>query len=453
MSYSDDGMKTHQGGIKVVGDRLIMNKKERYRKAILEHVKEGFISRRDARKRLKLSDRQFKRIFSRYKKFGDEGLVHQSRGKPSHYAFSKEMKEQILKVYREKYLDFGPTFAAEKLWEEDHLEIHAETLRLWLKEAGLWEPRRQRKTYRTRRARRARFGELLQLDGSIHEWFAGSGEKHCLMNLVDDATGKTLALLDTGETTRAALALLKWWIMEVGIPMAIYVDLKSLYISPKSLRYDEQEELIEPEWLTHFSKACKKLGIEIIKAYSPQAKGRVERKHAVYQDRLVKELKLKRITTVEKANEFLSNGFINKLNDKFAVSPADAQDAHVPVSISDDLDQILCWEFRRQVKNDWTIQFHKQYYQIEKSVRGKIHAQQKITVRYHLDGSISLWKKELSLPFHAIDERPMKKNEVQKRGWDSQKHAEIARRNKHKTPWGQFNTHWLKSPVELGRVR
>lgn len=427
-----------------MGDRLIMNKKERYRKAILEHVKEGFMSRRDARKRLKISGRQFKRILSRYLKLGDEGLVHQSRGKPSTNAFPAERKEQILKVYREKYLNFGPTFAAEKLLEEDSLEIHAETLRLWLKAEGLWAPTRKRKSYRTRRARRGRFGELLQLDGSIHEWFEGSGKKQCLMNLVDDATGKTLALLDTGETTRAAFALLKWWIKEAGIPMAIYVDLKSMYVSPKSLRDDEYEELIEPEWLTHFSKACKKLGIEIIKAYSPQAKGRVERKHAVYQDRLVKDLKLKGITTIEEANEFLSNGFINKLNDKFAITPADLQDAHAPVLIPDELDQILCWEFTRQVKNDWTIQLHNEYYQIEQSMRGKVHAQQKITVRCHLDGSISLWQKEHRLAFHALDERPQK-NEVQKRGRDLKKHAEIARMNKHKTPWGRFNPNWLGS--------
>jgi hypothetical protein len=236
---------------------------------------------------------------------------------------------------------------------------------------------------------------------------------------------------------------LKWWIIEAGIPMAIYVDLKSLYVSPKSLLYNEDEELIEPEWLTHFSKACKKLGIEVIKAYSPQAKGRVERKHAVYQDRFRKELKLKNITTIEKANEFLSNGFVNKLNDKFAKPPANLEDAHVSLSVDDDLDQFLCWELKRQVKNDWTVQFDKKYYQIEKSGRVHVQAKQNITVRRHLDGSVSLWYKESRLPFYQIDERPKEKDHVHKLGRDLNKCSEMATKNRHRTPWGQFNTTWL----------
>ena len=193
-----------------MGDLLIMNKPERLRKAILDQYFAGFITRKDAHKRLNISSRQLKRIIFRYKHYG-------------------EKKKRILALYQEKYLGFGPTFACEKLLEEDHLEINAETLRLWLKAAGLWQPARKRKEHRTRRLRRPRFGELLQLDGSIHAWFDGHSEKQCLMNMVDDATGKTLALLDVGETTRAAFALLKWWIKEAGIPMAIYVDLKSLF--------------------------------------------------------------------------------------------------------------------------------------------------------------------------------------------------------------------------------
>lgn len=426
-----------------MGDKFIMSKQERLRKAILDQLFASFITRKDARRRLNVSSRQLKRIISRYKNHGDEGLVHRSRGKASTNGIPQEKKKQILALYQEKYLNFGPTFASEKLLEEDGLEIHAETLRLWLKAAGLWQPARKRKEHRTRRLRRPRFGELLQLDGSIHAWFDGFPEKQCLMNMVDDATGKTLALMDFGETTRAAFALLKWWIIEVGIPLAIYVDLKSLYVSPKSLRYDETDELVEPEWLTHFSKACKKLGVEIIKAYSPQAKGRVERNHAVYQDRLVKDLKLKGITTIEEANKFLSNGFINKLNDKFAKTPADLQDAHVPLSTDNDLEQILCWETTRQVKNDWTVQLANQYYQIEKAGRQMVRAKQNITIRRHLDDSISLWYKELRLPFHPVNERPQQAK-AQKRGYDSAERAKISKENKHRTPWGTFNPDWIK---------
>ena len=406
-------------------DRLIMNKKERQRKALLDQVIAGFISKKDARKRLALSSRQFRRIFTAYNANGDKSLVHKSRGKPSTRAYPAEKKKKILAIYREKYWDFGPTFASEKLEEEDHLKV----------------PRRARKTHRKQRMRRARFGELLQLDGSIHAWFEGIDKKQCLMNMVDDATGKTLAILDVGETTRAAFALLKWWIQEAGIPLAIYVDLKSLYVSPKSLRHEEEDELVEPEWLTHFSKACKKLGIEIIKAYSPQAKGRVERNHAVYQDRFVKELKLKKIDTIEKANALLSGGFVNKLNEKFAKEPASPENAHIPLRRENKLDDILCWEFTREVRNDWTIQFENKHYQIEKKAR--VQPKQKITVKQHLDGSISLWYKESKIPFLLI-ERPVALAES-KRGINGIECSKRARQNRHKTPWNQFNPSWLTS--------
>src|SRR5690348_22516 len=181
-----------------MADRLIMNKKERDRKVILEQILLGQIRKKDARKRLRISDRQLRRLIAKYKQEGDEGLVHKSRGKRSTRAYPEEKKQQILQAYRERYMDFGPTLASEKLAENEHIIIHHETLRLWLKEAGLWQPRRMRRAYRKQRERRARFGELVQLDGSIHAWFNGVEKKQCLMNMVDDATGRTLALMDKG---------------------------------------------------------------------------------------------------------------------------------------------------------------------------------------------------------------------------------------------------------------
>lgn len=429
-----------------MGDLLIMSKKERQRKAVVEQILSGHMSRGDAAKRLRVGERQLKRIIASYRKYGDAGLVHKHRGKSSNRAVSAKTKKKALKLYEAKYEGFGPTLASEKLEEDDHLFVKAETLRLWLKAEGLWLPSRKRKLHRTRRARRARFGEMLQLDGSIHAWFKGVDEKQCLMNMVDDATGKTLSLMDYGETTRSALSLLKWWIRDAGIPLSIYVDLKSLYVSPKSLKQKaaEGEELIEPEWLTHFSSACKKLGIEIIKAYSAQAKGRVERNHAVYQDRFVKELALKKITTIKAANKLLSGGFVNKLNEKFAKAAASEEDAHVALFSDDDLDQILCWEYTRQLKNDWTAQFDNQHYQIEKSNVIKVQPKQKIIVRRHLDESISLWCGKRALDFKAI-EKPMKPKKAATKEHSSTKKAEHARKNKHKTPWGTFNPDWLNA--------
>jgi len=430
-----------------MADKLIMNKKERDRKVILEQIAAKHISKKDARKRLHISARQLRRLIAKYKQEGDVALVHKSRGKRSTRAYPDEIKSKVLGIYREKYVDFGPTLASEKLAEDDQLTVHCETLRLWLKADGLWLPRRIRKTHRKQRARRARFGELLQLDGSIHAWLPGIEKKQCLMNMVDDATGKTLAIMDEGETTRAAFALLKWWITEAGIPSAIYVDLKSLYIAPKSLRTDEDGEYVEPDWLTHFSRACKKLGIEIIKAYSPQAKGRVERNHAVYQDRFVKELKLRNITTVEKANELLSGGFVNRLNEKFAKPARDEQDAHIPLTAEDDLDQILCWEYKRHVYNDWTVRFESQHLQIEKNAG--VQAGQKITLRKHLDDTISLWHKNTRLSFKPIEKQPATPKE--KTGHDSLTCSVNASKNRHKTPWGRFNQQWL-NPKKVAKT-
>ena len=427
-----------------MGDRLIMNKKERRRKAILDQVFGGFMLRKDACKRLGISERQLKRIISRYTKEGDAGLIHKSRGKVCGHAYPEKIKEKALSLYRDKYLDFGPTFASEKLEEDDGVKVHPETLRLWLKAEGLWQSHRKRNAHRKQRARRARYGELVQLDGSIHAWLPGMDAKQCLMNMVDDATGKTLALMDTGETTRAAFALLKWWVTQAGIPLAIYVDLKSLYVSPKALKQDEEAiDYVEPEWLTHFSKACKKLGIEVIKAYSAQAKGRVERSHAVYQDRFVKELKLKGINTIEGANELLSSEFVNKLNAKFAKEPSDPADAHVGLSGNEDLDQILCWEESRQVRNDWTLRYKNQHYQLEKGVN--VHPKQYVIVRRHLDDSVSVWFKETRLESTLIDKPAPKTQKKAPTGHDCAAISKRAKLNKHKTPWGQFNPDWLKS--------
>lgn len=429
-----------------MGDLLIMSKKELRRKSILDLVKLGQITQKDAAKRLCLSYRQTKRIYHRYLQEGDLGLIHKSRGKPSSHAYSAQMKQAVLSLYEEKYWDFGPTLAAEKLLEEDNYMLHPETLRLWLKEALIWLPKRQRKAYRTRRARRSRFGELLQLDGSIHAWLPGVASKQCLMNMVDDATGKTLALLDTGETTDAAFRLLKWWIKLHGIPLAIYVDLKSLYISPKSLKQTEEDELVEPEWLTHFSKACKVLGIEVIKAYSPQAKGRVERNHGVYQDRFVKELRLRNTQTIEEANKRLQGGFIDNLNKKFMKSPASDEDAHVPLLDEQNLDDILCWEYTRTVYNDWIIRFENQLLQIQKTSSMQVRPKQQITLKRHLNKKITLWNKGQKIPFCFVEKTAAEKKPLL--GHDLAERSRNGRKSKTKSPWGQFNPSWLKKTNE-----
>lgn len=430
-------------------DILEMSYKERQRKAMVEAIKNKHFTVREAAERLDITDRQMRRILRRFECEGDKGLIHRHRGQPSNHAIHLKHKTIILELYQAKYMGFGPTLAAEKMTEEDKYPTHPETLRRWLKAAQLWDEKRKRAAYRKQRKRREQFGDLLQLDGSFHHWFGEDHPTACLMNLVDDATGTTMALMDKEETTEGAMRLLMKWIKRYGIPKSIYVDLKTVYISPKTLVLNDELNGLTAAF-THFSKACDRLGIKIIKAYSPQAKGRVERKHAVFQDRFVKELRLKNFKTIQEANQLLENKFLAVINKKFAIAPADTSNAHREAALFGDLQQIFCWEYTRQVQNDWTISFERQCYQIEKNHYPLVKAKQTIIVRQHLNKKISLWQGNNRLSFKTIESRP--KSEVKiKKGTDGVTSSKIARANKHKTPWGQYNPGWLAKKVAYRR--
>lgn len=422
-------------------DILLMSGKERLRKAIIEAVKNGHFTMVEAAERLDITERQVRRILRRYEKEGDKGLIHRHRGKVSNHTCDFEFKTVVLELYRTKFLGFGPTFASEKLAEEGYAVL-PETLRLWLKAEGLWQNKRTRSSYRKQRKRSEKFGDMLQLDGSFHHWFGEDYPTACLMNLVDDATGTTMALIDKEETTEAAMRLLRRWIVRYGVPKSIYVDLKTVYVSPKTLKLNEELDGLTAAF-THFSKACAKLGIKIIKAYSPQAKGRVERKHAVFQDRFVKELQLKNIKTIARANHFLANIFLDHINNKFAKHPIDPQNGHRETKSFGDLNQIFCWEYTRQIQNDWTIRFKGKYYQINKTSH-KVKSKQKVTVRQHLDETISLWYENIKLVFEELQYQPQAKIPI-KKGHDLAAMSERSRLNKHLSPWNRFNPGWLKS--------
>lgn len=340
-----------------MGDKLIMSKEELRRKTLFDSFVCGKLTLKEIAERLGLSYRQAKRAWKRYQCEGDQGLCHKGRGKRPPIAYEEGFKAKILSVYQEKYMGFGPTFAAEKLLEDDQETVNAETLRLWLKKAGLWTKKRKRVVYRERRERRPNFGDLLQIDGSIHRWFEGSEERDCLLNIVDDATGLTMAALDSGETTKVLLSVFKKWVERHGIPKAVYVDLKSVYVSAKHLKEKYDDDLLLQDGFSVFEQVCKALGVQIIRAYSPQAKGRVERKHGVFQDRLVKDLKLYGLKTRAEANCYLEGTFLEKINTKFARRPQEMADAHRDHGPYGDLNEIFCWQYQRQLKNDWTIQF------------------------------------------------------------------------------------------------
>lgn len=378
---------------------LVMSAKERRRKVEFESVREGRLSIKEAAGRLDLSYRHCRRAYKRFREEGDVGLVHRRRGQRSNRAKPEAFKEAVLLRYRERYEGFGPVLAREKL-AEDGYELARETLRGWLIEANLRQAVRKRSGHRKRRERKAHLGELVQMDGSHHQWFGEAEPQSCLMDLVDDATSKGIALMGEQETTELAMKTLWQWCEHYGIPQALYVDKKNVFVTDREPTIEEQ--LAGEEALTEFGKACKKLGIEIITANSPQAKGRVERKHAVFQDRFVKELGLQGITTIKEANELLQNGFVDALNHKFARSPLSETDFHRPVEAGCDLREIFCFEKIRVVANDWTVRCENRFYQILKQNNPLPRPRQKVTVRRLLDGTIQLLYRDKKLKFKEI---------------------------------------------------
>jgi len=385
-----------------MGGNLLMSQKERIRKVIFEGVKEGRLSIQEASVRLGISYRQGKRIYRRFRLEGDKGLLHRGRGRPSNRAKPVAMREKAIARYRERYEGFGPTLACEKL-AEDGFVLHHETLRRWLIKELLWTGSPLKVRHRSYRERKARFGEMVQLDGSPHRWFGKEFPEACLLNMVDDATGRTLSRMTEHESTEGGMRLLWRWIERFGVPLALYTDKHTIYLSPREPTLEEALAGEEP--LTAFGLACHKLGIKIITAHSPQAKGRVERKHGVFQDRFQKELALREIKTIPAANALLQGGFVEDLNRRFAVPPADPADAHRPLAPGENLAGIFCREEKRGVQNDFTLRYNNRWYQITHDNRLLPKPKSRVTVRTLLDGTVELWFKNQRLDFVLRNEK------------------------------------------------
>ena len=383
-----------------------MSTSERRRLEILSRVKDRLITQVKASEHLGLSYRHARRIYRRYREQGDKGLIHKSRGKPSHRRIEKKIKDTILKLYREKYWDFGPTLACEHLASSDEYVVDHDTLRLWLIKEGLRQKKRRRKKHRAWRERKEHAGELIQMDGSHHDWFEGRSGKAVLMVMVDDATSRTFARFFEGETTRASMETFQTYVECYGLPQALYVDGDSIYRCDRQPTVDEQLKQTGP--LTQFGRAMNTLGVKIILAYSPQAKGRVERTNGTFQDRLVKEMRLKGIKIIEEANRYLENVFLQKYNEKFNVIPKKEEDLHRPIPEDIVLEEVLCFEESRQVQNDWTVRWRNRFFQLAKRNEALGLVKQKITVREKLDGMIQLVYKGHTLAFEELPERPEK---------------------------------------------
>lgn len=343
--------------------RTALSKKELARGGILARVKAGDLLVKDAGELMRVSYRHAKRLWKRYQEGGAAGLKHGNAGTPSHRAKPPKQRKTILKLVREKYGGFGPTLAAEHLASEDQQQIHPETLRRWMLDEGLWKRARKASAHRKRREPKAHFGELVQMDGSFHEWYEKRAAKACLMNMVDDATSTVEALLGEEETIWQAARVLRQWIAKHGVPLALYTDWRNVYLREPT----EKEQLHGKIAVTQFGRMCRKLDIRIIAASSPQAKGRVERGNGTHQDRLIKKMGRKKIRTHEAGNVFLQTEYLAQHNARFAHEPAVAQDYHRKSPSMRELDQIFCLEHERSISNDWVVRYENRYLQMERT--------------------------------------------------------------------------------------
>jgi transposase len=367
-----------------------MSARELTRVEVLSRVKAGTLGLGSAARLLGVSYRQAKRLARRYKAEGAKGLKHRHAGRPSNRARAPTERARVLALVQKKYsgaIDdrFGPTLAAEHLASEDGITVHHDTLRRWMLAAGLWSRARRRAPHRQRRERKAHFGELVQLDGSFHLWYEDRAPRGCLMNLVDDATGRTLARLGDEETIWAAADVLRRWIEAYGVPLALYTDWKNVYVRLPTAA--EVATGIVP--LTQFGRMCADLDIAIIAASSPQAKGRVERNHGTHQDRLVKKLRRLGIADATAANAFLEGPYLSEHNARFAQRPGSPDDFHRRRPSRSALDTVFQLEETRVLSNDWVIRYAARYFQVTRQSR-QVPARSTVLVREAVTGAIEI---------------------------------------------------------------
>jgi transposase len=361
-------------------DRIPMNQRERDVLKIMHAVLNSERTQAEAARLLDLSTRQVRRLQRRLQAEGDAAIIHRLRGRPSNHQLDPQLHQDVLAAYRQRYADFGPTFASEKLAQEG-LSVRPQTLRRWLIAAGLWQRQRRRDPHRRRRPRRSCLGELVQMDASEHDWLEGRGDDMVLISMVDDATSYTLARFYPSGTVEAHMDLLGRWLRRHGRPLALYTDRHSIF-EPQ----DKGRAL--PDAVTQFGRALGELNIELIRAHSPQAKGRVERSFGTAQDRWVKELRLAGVTTLAGANALLAR-LLPGHNRRFAKAARQQADAHRPLGSGHRLEAILSIQEERVVANDYTVRFRNRFYQLLKPVwpgeRGG-----KVIIEQRLDGTLAI---------------------------------------------------------------
>lgn len=353
---------------------------------------------------LQLSDRQIQRLCRRLVASGPLGLAHQLRGRPSNFRLPQEVKDRALALVKQRYADFGPTFAAEKL-PPHGVTVSHDTLRRLMIADGVWTPHRQHPRHRAWRERRACPGELIQADGSQHAWFEDRGPQCVLLAFIDDATSRVpYAVFVESECTETLMRATWMYLDQEGRPIALYVDKDSIFKTNREATVEEQLRQVHPD--TQYARALRELGIELIWAHSPQAKGRIERLFGTFQDRLVKELRLRRIQTITAGNRFLWTQGLADHNRRFAVAPVNSTNVHRPVLATHHLPAIFSLQGWRTVQRDFTLAWHGERFQLERDQPLPVRPGVAILVEHRLDRSVHLRFKRQYLRFHVLPVRP-----------------------------------------------
>lgn len=395
-------------------DQIIsMSKKEIKKYDIIKKIINQELNGTQASELLDITIRQVRRLKRKVEEFGAEGLVHAGRGKKGNRSMPEQEKEKVKRLLHERYSDFGPLFASEKLEEVHGIIRDKGTIRSIMIEEGLWKPKlkkKQREKHRSWRQRRSSYGEMPQYDGSYHYWFEDRGEKCCLLATIDDANNRVWAKFDHHEGVEPTFAFWREYIDKFGKPYSIYVDRFSTYSMNHKLALEN------PDTLTQFERAMETLNTEIIHAQSAEAKGRVENLFKTLQDRLIKELRLNNISTVEDANRFLEEDFLPRFNAKFMVEPRTDADLHKKLTKQEEnkLDSIFSRQYERTVRNDFTFSYEKNWYQLTENQVVTICKGDKITVEERMDGTLHFSLRGKYLNYEVLPERPRKVSEKKK---------------------------------------
>lgn len=386
---------------------ITMTQKELSRYEVIKQLIAQQVNGTEAAKQTGLSVRHIKRLKVKMKKFGAQGIIHGNRGRESNRKIKPEIIRKAKKYLKKYYLDFGPTLAMEKLAERHNIKFSKETTRQIMIKEKLWKPkpRKKNKEYRSWRPRKEYFGEMEQFDGSYHDWFEGRNEKCCLLGSIDDATGKiSKAKFVSDEGVIPVFNFWQRYVQKQGKPANIYLDRHSTYKQNQKSVFDD------PGCLTQFERAMKDLNVNIIHAYSPQAKGRIERLFGTLQDRLIKELRLHNISTIMEANKLLEKVFISQFNEKFAVAPQKKRNLHRKLNKmeKESLDKIFSIQKERIINNDFTIRYGSQWYQLDKTQPTLVCRKDKVLIEKRLNGEIQISLRNKYLNFQQLPGRPKK---------------------------------------------